>query len=390
MAASGSGHRQRELAVELAAADAASPNLRIAHRDAIAQHGVTAIDPLLRWVAEGRHPYFAIGVIEVIGHEHGDEALAALRAVAQADPDVVAFARAAVGRLAPSPHATKPLSAPSQRTGTLGPRYAAAAPPHQPCEFPTRRGDPCGNPANYRVDGLWSCSRDHRGNTWRSSSGGAHPAGDVGARPPSPSGRDAAVSAPRASGIPPSAPLVLRREGPLPATADWFSALRPTGPVSRRRLARGVDVLVVPASFPPWVGPPLGMAEDCNKRGGRVIGDAGELSCAEVEIVKSLRRAGWDAAWVSAFRCGERRWGGYRLAPTLLPGWVRDLEARIGLGEAGRPDVVAWTPARVLYLESKGPSDSIKVHQAAWMSAVLMAGLASIEVAVVSWTFSTA
>ena len=42
--------------------------------------------------------------------------------------------------------------------------------------------------------------------------------------------------------------------------------------------------------------PALSMAEDCNKRGGRLTGDAGELSCAEVEIVKRLRAAGWEAA----------------------------------------------------------------------------------------------
>jgi hypothetical protein len=191
-----------------------------------------------------------------------------------------------------------------------------------------------------------------------------------------------------ASDAPPVVPPVLRREGP--PSADWLAALRATGPVLHRPIAPGVEVPVVPARFPAWVGPPLGMAEDCNKRGGRVTGDAGELSCAEVEIVKRLRRAGWDAAWVSAFACGERRWGPYRLRPIQLPERVRDLEARIGLGEAGRPDVVAWMPERVLYVESKGPSDALKVHQRAWMSAAIAAGLANAEVAIVSWTFASA
>lgn len=96
-----------------------------------------------------------------------------------------------------------------------------------------------------------------------------------------------------------------------------------------------------------------GWREDCDKRGGRVTGDAGELSCAEVEIVKRLRRAGWDAAWVSAFGRGERRWGAYRARPSALSQWVRDFEARLGLGASGRPDVVAWTHDMLVYIEAK-------------------------------------
>jgi hypothetical protein len=46
--------------------------------------------------------------------------------------------------------------------GILGHEYRAATPPGQLCEFLTQRGLPCGNPANYFVDGKWSCSRDHR------------------------------------------------------------------------------------------------------------------------------------------------------------------------------------------------------------------------------------
>src|SRR5215217_4479302 len=56
-----------------------------------------------------------------------------------------------------------------RRTGTLGAEYHAPAPHDQKCQFPTRQGRACGNPANYWVDDLWSCSRDHRGNTWLSA-----------------------------------------------------------------------------------------------------------------------------------------------------------------------------------------------------------------------------
>ncbi len=130
------------------------------------------------------------------------------------------------------------------------------------------------------------------------------------------------------------------------ADPDWLAARRPTRPVSRRPLGQGLDVAVEALTFEPWSGPPLGMAEDCNKRGGRIVGDAGELGCAEVEIGKRLRRAAWDAAWVSAFKCGERRWRPYRSMAMALPDEVRDLEGRLGLG--WRPDVVAWTQDRIL------------------------------------------
>jgi hypothetical protein len=170
----------------------------------------------------------------------------------------------------------------------------------------------------------------------------------------------------------------------------WLAALHPVGPISYRQLgSTEANVPVVPLSFAPWIGPPLGMADDCNKRGGRIIGDASELSCAEVEIVKRLREAGWEAAWVSAFRCGERRWSSYRLAPTALPHWVRDFEARVGLTESGRPDVVAWAEDRVLYVESKGPADALKATQIAWMSIAVSAELTPATVAIVSWSFAS-
>jgi hypothetical protein len=59
---------------------------------------------------------------------------------------------------------TKPKRSRSStgRSGVLGPEYAAKAPSGQACEWLTKAGRPCQNPANYRVDGKWSCSRDHR------------------------------------------------------------------------------------------------------------------------------------------------------------------------------------------------------------------------------------
>jgi hypothetical protein len=194
---------------------------------------------------------------------------------------------------------------------------------------------------------------------------------------------------PLAPHAPPVGPEVRRDTDAVPA-ADWFPALHPRGPIGHRVIAPGVQVPLVTLGFRPWPGPPLDMAEDCNKRGGRVTGDAGELSCPEVEIVKRLRRAGWDACWVSAFRCGERRWGVYRMGPADLPPRIRDLEARVGVGDSGRPDVVAWTDQRVLYLESKGPNDSLKPGQLAWMKRLLDRGSSSTAIVVVAWALAAA
>jgi hypothetical protein len=194
------------------------------------------------------------------------------------------------------------------------------------------------------------------------------------------------------SGAPATAPPLISAAGLRAAEvdigSDWLEALAPDAPVSSCLLPTGVAVPVVRMEFIPWPGPPLGMAEDCNKRGGRVTGEADDLSCAEVEIVRRLRGAGWKTSWVSAFRCGERRWGTYRLASRTLPVQVRNLEVRVGVGDNGRPDVVAWTGQRVLYLESKGPSDRLKPGQIAWMTAMLGSGRVTAHVAIVSWTFA--
>jgi hypothetical protein len=270
-------------------------------------------------------------------------------------------------------------------TGTLGAEYRATAPRDQKCQFPTRRGLACGNPANYWVDDLWSCSRDHRGNTWSSTA--IRPAAGRASRSTVENGTSDVQNGAPATATPLISAAGLRA-AEVDIGSDWLEPLAPDAPVSSRLLPTGVAVPVVRMEFIPWSGPPLGMAEDCNKRGGRVTGKADDLSCAEVEIVRRLRRAGWDAYWVSAFRCGEQRWGAYRLAPSTLPVQVRDLEARVGVGDNGRPDVVAWTGQRVLYLESKGPTDRLRSGQIAWMTAMLGAGRGTAHVAIVSWTFA--
>jgi Holliday junction resolvase len=129
------------------------------------------------------------------------------------------------------------------------------------------------------------------------------------------------------------------------------------------------------------------MSEDCNTRGGRVVGDVGDLSCAEVEIVKRLRTAGWNAAWVQSFKCGRRTWGGYIADLVNLPPVVRGIQAVAG-SAGGHPDVLAWSGDRVVAIESKGPTDRLKESQIEWFRRAIASGVASNDIGVVQWVFS--
>jgi hypothetical protein len=165
---------------------------------------------------------------------------------------------------------------------------------------------------------------------------------------------------------------------------DWERALAPVRPSARRRVSDNVELIVVPLEFELWQGPRLSMAEDCNKRGGRVVGDRGELSCAEVEIVKRLRGAGWQAAWVQSWKCGRLSWGAYIADLNDLPDGVRAIQGIAG-SAGGHPDVLAWQGERVIALESKGPGDALKQSQIDWFGRALEAGVRPGDIGVVEW-----
>ena len=169
-------------------------------------------------------------------------------------------------------------------------------------------------------------------------------------------------------------------------TGDWQDCLGPTR-LERRLVASDLNLSVVHLRFPLWDGPFMSMAEDCNKRGGRVTGSDGELSCAEVEIVKRFRQAGWEAAWFQAFRCGRKTWSAYIRDAGEYPAIVARIQDVVGAG-AGHPDVVAWTADRVVFVESKGPGDSIKDNQKEWFSRALAAGQLVADLGLVEGTAS--
>ena len=163
------------------------------------------------------------------------------------------------------------------------------------------------------------------------------------------------------------------------------SALRPEAAIVTNEIGPGSVVQTVSLSFPLWVGPFLTMAEDCNKRRGRVVGANGDLSCAEVEIVRRLRDAGWSAFWVSEFRVRRAALGLESVPGSVLPPAVRELEARIGMGKQGRPDVVAWRGDTIGYVESKGPGDKLKSTQIDWFRKAREVGASPDDLVVVTW-----
>jgi hypothetical protein len=231
-----------------------------------------------------------------------------------------------------------------------------------------------------RCTGVGNCNDiGHPGGPRRSMAQGIRPA-PASLRPDelaTPDGGDARDARP------PVPPAVQRSTEPT-AAEDWTVGLHPMGEIHRRSVASGLDLLVIPILLDLWQGPKLHMQEDCNKRGGRVVGDEGELSCAEVEIVKRLRRVGWDAAWVQAFKCGRRRWSAYIQDVPDFPDAVGRVQA--GAGSArGHPDVLAWKGDRVVAIESKGPGDRLKPSQIEWFLRALKAGVAPRDVAMVEW-----
>lgn len=185
------------------------------------------------------------------------------------------------------------------------------------------------------------------------------------------------------------------------AALPWVQALDPLrspllGPLSSHSALAvwHVDVQFKEWRIPPehsarWATPKVDASETWRKR-PLVLGTASGLpySCGEVELTARLRRAGFNAFWIS-------EWSGFPHVPEWAPYcvkrselktraeavWAADAALRkfaISLGTelgtgGGHPDVVAWKDNIVdaAYLEYKGPGDSIKPKQNSWAAAQL-------------------
>jgi hypothetical protein len=184
------------------------------------------------------------------------------------------------------------------------------------------------------------------------------------------------------------------------AALPWVKAIRPAGAPYRAALSTDPTFVVwhVDVEFEQWEIPPdlkvrwQGKTENNNETWRKrplIAGtDSGcRYSCGEVELAARLRRAGYQSSWVS-------EWSGYphvdcwrpfcvkrseieNDAPEL---WAFDHNLRtraektgVDLGRrGGHPDVAAWKSRKdLVYIEYKGPGDSINEKQEAWARALL-------------------
>jgi len=157
----------------------------------------------------------------------------------------------------------------------------------------------------------------------------------------------------------------------------WIATLRPNGVEWRTFSTKGgllIDAWAVTVRLPSYQGQRYDtLPWDCRKKGGLVAAADQDISCAEVEVTKRLRAAGFsDAGWLAT--CGQRLW-----APYQRPrGAIRDetesrfpgRSHRLVVNGAGTPDVVSLHGPHPVFVECKG-TEKLQDNQAAWIRALL-------------------
>jgi hypothetical protein len=148
-------------------------------------------------------------------------------------------------------------------------------------------------------------------------------------------------------------------------------------------------------TFPAWLGgdpASLSWKDNYGKSGNIVADGQGEMSFAEVELVKRLRESGWEAGWLDNFGHAPRRWRDWLVTVfdrppdkdpvQSLPPHVRRRflafenainRVRPKPSTRGRPDIVAWRTGQYSYIESKGPRDAINDDQELWAREIIAA-----------------
>lgn len=185
------------------------------------------------------------------------------------------------------------------------------------------------------------------------------------------------------------------------AELPWVQALKPIRQPYLSQLSQHSDLVVwhVDVAFSFWPTPPRlqdrwkvkkTWVDETWQKQPLVVGvDSGcEYSCGEVEMAARLRRAGLQAYWVS-------EWNGFPHVACWQPFCIKrsELAARasgvhvhderlrqaaydmgIALGRrGGHPDVVAWSEdsAGMVFMEYKGPNDTMKPKQNGWAEALI-------------------
>lgn len=166
-----SGPPDPELVRLLTAAAGAPPDRRVDYRDPVADFGRAAIPAVEAWVADGRSPGFACGVLEAIGRRGDEEAaITALRRLRSAHSEWSSVIEPAILRLQAAQRSSLVASAqPSSAdvymaTGTPPPAYGS-------CGIRNRDGTECQNPGRHPVGDVMSCTTHYKAATRRGTAG---------------------------------------------------------------------------------------------------------------------------------------------------------------------------------------------------------------------------
>lgn len=187
----------------------------------------------------------------------------------------------------------------------------------------------------------------------------------------------------------------------IPPTLAELAQLLGAPTPGRRDLGFGVTggEWIIEPSFPGFSDPPPDVHYCLGKRSSCLRGDEGRMSCAEVEITRALRAAGWSGGWVNTYGGDPPlHWAAWTIEPHRLRGELEHKEfvewlADPARGSGGTPDIIAVRGTQLLALECKRRSvggsygDSVRGTQERWVREAFERGLLDPdEFAVVWWT----
>ena|SRR5687768_10517260 len=178
---------------------------------------------------------------------------------------------------------------------------------------------------------------------------------------------------------------------------EWIQLVRPTTiPVIQPIIpGSSAPAWYVEVEFNLWPRPVDEPKAPWNVTYGKtqVVGDDGEWSVAEIELVRRMRAGGWSAGWVDTFGSAPGAWAKWLVdvgeLPPLMRRAYRSITNNTGtLSKGGQPDVIAWRGDDLnsaVLIEYKGPSDKVRTGQDLWLSSALKAGISADQFAVVKW-----
>jgi hypothetical protein len=178
---------------------------------------------------------------------------------------------------------------------------------------------------------------------------------------------------------------------------DWVQLVRPVATPTLQPITPGSGAVAwyAEVQFSLWRAPvdapKLPWAVTYGKT--QIVGDDGEWSVAEIELVRRMRSGGWNAGWIDTFGSAPKAWSSWLLHPGELPTELRRAFNAITndtgtTGKGGSPDVIAWRDGRLqdaVFIEYKGPSDKVRPGQDLWLRAALRSGLTPEQFLVAKW-----